>query len=95
MDYAPPGESELVAALKELDTSKALVRSLRAELCNALAELSRNRHSPECSSAFVNVNRRLREATERYCRAAKAFNLVCRRKPLVVSETAQTVGYSL
>ncbi len=85
MYYGPLGESELVAALKELDTSKALVRSSQAELCNALSRLAGSRHSPECLNTFVNVNRNLREATERYRRAVKAFNLVCRRKPLLVA----------
>jgi len=36
MNYTPPGEIELVAALQELDTSKALVRSSHAEVCRAL-----------------------------------------------------------
>ncbi len=85
MYYAPPGEIELVAALRELDTSKALVRSSQAELCNALSEFARSRHSPECSITLAIVNRRLREATERYRRATKEFSLLCRRKPLVVA----------
>jgi len=80
MNYTPPGETELVAALQELDTSKALVRSSHAEVCRALSELAGSRHSPECSDTFVNLNRRLREATERYLQAAKAFNLVCGKK---------------
>jgi hypothetical protein len=85
MYCGPLVESELVAALKELDTSKALVRSAQAELCRALSELACNRHSPECLNTFMSVNRSLAEATERYRQAAKAFSMVCRRKPLVAA----------
>ncbi len=75
-------ERQLAAVLKELDTSKALVRKARFELGNASSELARSGRSPERLVAFATLNHCLSEETERYRGAIQAFNLVCRTRPL-------------
>ena len=79
MDYAFewPNESRLIAALKELDLSKALVRKSQSELGAASSNLSRSGRSTECSIIFAAMNRRLNEATERYLFAIQIFNIAC------------------
>jgi len=75
-------ERQLAVVLKELDTSKALVRKAQLELCNASLELARSGRSPERLVAFATLNHCLSEETERYRVAVQAFNVVCRTKAL-------------
>jgi hypothetical protein len=77
-----PGESRLAAVLKELDTSKALMRKAQLELGNASLELARSGRSPERLVAFATLNHCLSDETERYRVAIQAFNVVCRTKAL-------------
>ena len=84
MDYGfgRPDESRLIAVLKELDSSQALVRKSRAELGRASAALALSGRAPECLNVFVTTNRSLSDATERYRLAIQAFNEVCRMNVL-------------
>jgi hypothetical protein len=80
-----PDDRQLVAVLKELDTSKALVRVAQGELGRASSELARSGNSPACLDAFRTANRNLSQATERYREAIHAFNAVCRKKVLAAA----------
>ena len=84
MDYGFewPDEKQLIAALKELDLSKALVRKSQSELGAASSQLNRSGRSPECSVIFAAVNGRLSKATQRYLAAIQVFNVACRTQVL-------------
>jgi hypothetical protein len=81
-----PDDIHLVAVLKELDMSKALVRKAQDELGKTSSQLRLSGDSQACLSAFAAVNRSLNQEMQRYRAAVTALNRVC-HKP-VLAEVA-------
>ena len=73
---------DLTAVLRELDTAKAVMRQMQAQLNVALPALPQNGDS----EIFQAASRRMNEASERYRRAVDAFDAVCQNQALEESE---------
>jgi hypothetical protein len=64
---------DLTVVLRELDTAKAVMRQMQAQLNAALPALPQNGDS----EIFQAASRRMNEASERYRRAVAAFDAAC------------------
>lgn len=67
---------KLLAALKELDAAKALMRKSESDVGNAVSAIAA-RHSRASLNALETLNLATREAGERYRRAVESFNAAC------------------
>jgi len=73
---------DLITVLRELDTAKACLRQMQAQLSVALPTLPENRDSETSQAA----GRKMNEAAERYRSAVDALDAICQSHALGESE---------
>jgi hypothetical protein len=78
-DISLPPDDELNSALRELDSSKAIMLQKQAELTEVIPALSHVGCSANDLQTFEVKARELNEATSRYLLAVGAFNAACRK----------------
>ena len=70
-------DTDLIAALRELDATKAVVRQWQTRLAKAVSALPSDGCPPKGLRIFEATSRRMNQATKRYLLAVSAFNAAC------------------
>jgi len=70
-------DTDLVAALRELDATKAVVRQWQTRLAKAVSALPSDGCPPKGLRILEATSRRMNQATKRYLLAVRAFNAAC------------------